>query len=132
MKFDWLDWKDVPKDGRIFLFTAKDSGNAVFLGTFRDLVLGNVTYPNEFAYISYLDTRDKNYFRSGAFIKCGLEPLGWMELPESLSRETERSMDSIEDAKELGEIDLAWGYMDQDYRMENDFNTWLGKRCYGN
>ena len=76
----WRDIESAPKDGTNFLI-AKYGQEPVYIGSFRRPVFEGVQDQPCLCYLSYTDTRAKNYFRSGAMIKCGLNPTHWMPLP---------------------------------------------------
>jgi hypothetical protein len=45
----------------------------------------DVLLRDQLLYLSYTDTRDKNLFRNGAFIKCDLKIAYWMPMPKPVS-----------------------------------------------
>ena len=76
----WYDIETAPKDGSPFLF-CEYGKKPVYVGFYGHPKFNNVIAELCLVYCSYVPNADKNYFRLGNFIRCGLKPTHWTHLP---------------------------------------------------
>ncbi|MFS0736974.1 hypothetical protein ABC347_07980 [Sphingomonas sp. 1P06PA] len=76
----WQPIETAPKDGTAFLFCMAGS-SPTYIGRYGRPQVSDVTHERCLCYLSYTPTHDRNFFRLGGMIKCGIQATHWMPLP---------------------------------------------------